>query len=71
MSSSNCCFLTHIQVSQQTGKVVWCSHLIKNLPEFVVIHTVKSFSVVTETEVQVLLELPYILHDQMNVGSLI
>ena len=71
MSSSNCCFLTRIQVSQQTGKVVCCSHLIKNLPEFVVIHTVKSFSVVTETEVQVLLELPYILHDQMNVGNLI
>ena len=37
MSSSNCCFLTLIQVSQKTGKVVWYSHLFENFPQFVVI----------------------------------
>ena len=41
MSGSNCCFLTCVQVSQEAGKVVWYSHLFKNFPQFVVIHTVK------------------------------
>ena len=36
-----CCFLIHIQVSQETGKVVWHSCLFKNIPQFVVIHRVK------------------------------
>ena len=40
MSSSNCCFLTCIPISQEAGQVVWYSHLFKNFPEFVVIHTV-------------------------------
>ena len=39
MSSSNCCFLSCIQVSLETSKVVWCSHLLKNFPQFVVINT--------------------------------
>ena len=39
VSGSNCCFLTQIQVSQETGKVVWYSHLFKNFPQFVVIHS--------------------------------
>ena len=56
MSGSNCCFLTCIQVSQETGKVVWYSHLFKNVPQFVVIHAIKSFSVVNETEVNDVLE---------------
>ena len=43
-SGSNCYFLTCIQVSQETGKVVWYSHLLKNVPQFVVIHTVKTSS---------------------------
>ena len=43
MSSFNCCFLTCIQVSQEAGWVVWCSHLFQNFPQFVVIHTVKDF----------------------------
>ena len=47
------CFLTHIQVSQETGKMFWCSHLSKSFPQFVMIHTVKGFSVVNETEVDV------------------
>ena len=48
MSSSNCCFLTHIQISQEAGKVVWYFHLFKNFPQFVVIHTVKA--IVNEAE---------------------
>ena len=44
MSSSNCCFLACIQISEEAGKVVWYPHLFKNFPQFVVIHTVKSFS---------------------------
>ena len=41
MSSSNCCFLTCIHISQEAGQVVWYSHLLKNFPQFVVIHTLK------------------------------
>ena len=41
MSSSNCCFLTCTQISQEAGQVVWYSHLFQNFPQFVVIHTVK------------------------------
>ena len=52
MSSSNCCFLTCIQVSQEAGKVVWYSHLLRNF-QFVVIHTVNDFSIVSETELDV------------------
>ena len=66
-----CCFLTCIQVSQETGKVVWYSHLLKNFPQFVVIHIVKDFSVVKETEVDVFLELPCFHHEPMNAGNLI
>ena len=43
--------------------MVWYSHLLKNFPQFVVIHTVKGFSVVNETKVDVFLELPCFLHD--------
>ena len=40
MSSSNCCFLTCIQVSQEAGQVAWYSHLLKNFPQFIVIHKI-------------------------------
>ena len=43
-----------MQVSQEAGQVVWYSHLLKNFPQYVVIHTVKGFSVVNEAEVDVL-----------------
>ena len=56
-SSSNCCFLTCIQISQDAGQVVWYSHLLKNFPRFVVIHTVKGFGVVNKAKVDVSLEL--------------
>ena len=54
MSSSNCCFLTCIQISQEAGQVIWYSHPLKNFKQFVVIHIVKGFSVVNETEIDVL-----------------
>ena len=50
--------------------MVWYAHLFKKFPQFVVIHTVKGFSVVNETE-DVFLELPCFLHDTRNVGNLI
>ena len=51
VSGSNSCFLTCIQVSQEAGKEVWYFPLLKNFPQFVVIHTIKSFSIVSEAEV--------------------
>ena len=71
MSGSNCCFLTHIQLSQEAGKVVWCSHLFKNFPQFVVIHIVKGFRVVSEAEVDACLEFSCFFYDPTNVGNLI
>ena len=53
MSSSNCCFLTCIQISQQAGQVLWYSHLLKNFPQFIVIHTVKGFGIVSKAEIDV------------------
>ena len=70
-SSSNCCFLTCIQISQEAGQVVWYSHLFQNFSQFVVIHTVKGFSIVNEAEVNVSLEFPWFFWDSTNVGSLI
>ena len=55
MTGSNCCFLTCIQVSQEAGQVV-CSRLLKNFPQFVLIHTVKGYWVVNEAEADVFLE---------------
>ena len=71
MSSSNCCFLTCIQISQEAGKVVWYSHLFRNFLQFVVIHTVKGFGVVNKAEIDVFLELSCFFYDPMNVGNLI
>ena len=59
MSSSDCCFLTCVQTSQEAGQVVWYSHLFQNFLQFVVIHTVKGFGVVNKTEVEVFLELSF------------
>ena len=71
MSSTIFFFLTCIQVSQETGKVVWYSHLLKNFPQFVVIHTVKGFGVVNKAERDVLLELSCFFDDPADVGNLI
>ena len=71
ISSSNCCFLTCIKVSQEAGQVVWYSHLFQNFPQFIVIHTVKGFGIVNKAETDVFLELSCFFHDPMNVGNLI
>ena len=71
MSSSNCCFLTCIQVSQEAGQVVWYSHLFQNFPQFIVIHTVKGFGIVNKAEIDVFLELSCFFDDLVDVGTLI
>ena len=71
MFSSNCHFLTCIQSSQEAGQVVWYSHLLKNFPQFVVIHTVKGFGIVNKAEVDVFLELSCFFNDPTDVGNLI
>ena len=72
MSSSNCCFLTFTQISQETGKVyVWYSHLFKNFPQFVVIHTIKGFGVVNKAEVDVFLQFLCFFDEPKDVGNLI
>ena len=71
MSSSNCCFLTCIQVSQEAGQVVRYSHLLKNFPQFIVIHTVKGFGIVNKAEIDVFLELSCFFDDPVDVGNLI
>ena len=71
MSSSNCCFLTCIQVSQGVGEVVWYSHLFQNIPQFVVIHTIKGFGIVNKAVVDVFLEFSCFFYDPADVGNLI
>ena len=71
MSSSNCCFLACIQVSQEAGQVVWYSHLFQNFPQFIVIHTVKGFGIVSKAEIDDFLELPCFFHDPADVDNLI
>ena len=68
-SGSNCCCLTCIQISQEAGKLIWYSHLFKNFPQFVVIHTVKGFSIVNEADV--LLDFTCLFYDPKEVGNLI
>ena len=73
MSSSNCCFLTCIHISQEAGQVVWYSHLFQNSPQFIVIHTVEDFGVVNKAEIDVFLELSCFFDDQwmLAVWSLV
>ena len=49
--------------------MVWCSHLFKNFPQFIVIHTVKHFHTVSKAERDVFLELSCLFDDPANVGS--
>ena len=71
MSSSNCRLLTCIQIPQETGKVAWYSHLLDNFPQFVVIHTVRGFSIVNKAEVDVFLELSCFFHDLTDADNLL
>ena len=67
----NCCFLTYIQSSQEAGKVIWHSQLLKIFLQCVVIHTVKGFWVVHEAEVDVFLKPSFFFNDPMDVDTLI
>ena len=70
MCSSNCCFLTCVQISQEASQVVWYCHLLI-FPVFVVICTVKGFGVVNKAEIDVFLELSCFFDDPTGVGNLI
>ena len=70
MSHSNCCFLTCTQVSQEAGQLVWYSHLFQNFPQFIVIHIVKGFGIVSNVEIDVFLELSCFFNDPTDVGNL-
>jgi len=71
VSSSHCSLLKCIQVSQEAGKVVWCSHLFKNFPQFLVVHTIKGCGIVNKADVVVCAELSRFLYDPRDVGNLI
>ena len=60
-------------MSQEAGQVVWYSHLLKNFPQFAVIHTVKGFGIVNKAEIDVFLELScfFFFDDPTDVGNLI
>ena len=49
----------------------WYSHLFKNFPQFVVIHTVKDFGIINKAEVDVFLEFSYFFYDPMDVGNFV
>ena len=68
MSSSNCCFLTWIQISQETGQMVWYSHL------FWIFHsllwsTVKGFGIVNKAEIDIFLQLSRFFDVPADVGN--
>ena len=71
MPSSNCCFLTCIQISQEAGQVVWHSHLLNNFLQLLVIHTVKGFGIVNKAKLDLFLELSCVFSDPMDVGNYI
>ena len=71
MFIANCCFLTCIQISQEAGQVVWYSHLLKNFPQFAVIHIVKGFGIINKAEVDIFLEFVSFFYDPMDVDNLI
>jgi len=63
--------LLDLHISQEAGKVVWYSHLFRNVSQFGVIHTVKDFGVVNKAKVDVFLELSCFFYDPGDVGNLI
>ena len=60
-----------MQISQEAGQVVWYSHFLKNFPQFVVIHTLKGFGIVSKAKVDIFLELSCFFDDPADVGNLI
>ena len=71
MPSSNCCFLTCIQISREVGQVVWYSHLFQNFPQYIVIHTIKGFGIVNKAEIVVFWNSLAFSMIQWDVGNLI
>ena len=71
MTSSNCCFLTCIQISQEAGQVIWYSHLFQSFPQFIVVHTVKCFGILNKAERDVFLELSSFFDVPADIGNLI
>ena len=71
MSSSNCCFLTCIEDSQEARQVVWYSHVFQNIPQFTVIHTVKGVGIVNKAEIDIFMELSCFFLVPADVGNLI
>ena len=70
MSSSNCCFLTCIQISQEAGQVVWYSLSWRTF-QFVVLHTVRGFGIFNKAEVDVFLKFSCFFNNPVDVGNLI
>ena len=70
MFSSNCCFLTCMQISQEADQVVWYSHLLKNFPVCCDPHS-QGFDIVSKAEIDVFLELSCFFYDPADVGNLI
>ena len=60
-----------MQISQEAGQAVWYSHLLKNFPQFIVIHTVKGFVIVNEAEIDVFLELSCFFDDPLDISNFI
>ena len=60
-----------MQISQEAGQVVWYSDLFKNFPEFDVVHTVKSFGIVSKAEIDIFLQLSCFFNDPPDIGNLI
>ena len=71
MSSSNCCFLTYIQISQEAVQVVWYSLTFKNFPQYIVMHKIKGFGIVNKAESDVFVETSCFSYDSAEVGNLI
>ena len=63
--------MTCIQISQEAGQVVWYSHLSKNFPQFIVIHTIEGFGIVNKVEIDGFLELSCFFDDPTDVSNLI
>ena len=70
MSSSNCCFLTCIPISQGAGQVVWYFHFFQNFSVFCDPHS-QSFGIVNKAEVDVFLEISCLSDNPTDVGNLI
>ena len=61
--------MTCKQISQEAGQVVWYSHLFKNFPQFIVIHTVKVFDIVNKAEIDAFLKLSCFFDDPTDAGN--